>query len=379
MAFFETNNRKNLRTQPTYSPLPINYPFRRSFEHHSDPKSLREIKNRVLHVIHTEPSAQQSIRNEVRVHAGYSTLPKQANDYHPEENRHSSVFKVMPEMFKFTLEDAITDPSNGDDNEKHGGSIGVNDRRDANLIRIFPSPVTDHSSERSTLSTRVVEQYVHPVTYQPRTLDQPTVASPVESEGKQYASNLSVTKHIVIVPTRQRNRSYGHLKFFNPMTASSRVVFREQKIPYPKPTTITTEVSFTEDNPTSDIITNSPSTFRFPSTEMPQFKFQSMKLDKKSTRKNVNKPVVKGKTETKQNPRKSRRNNLEVTGSYSRQRTQGTADREKSTKPSGNEAKETEKNSENRVKGHQKQESVASSDPVQQTTEMAPSEVKHYQ
>lgn len=348
MAYFDTLNHKNLRAQATFSPLPINYPFRRSMDQ-SDPSPAMEIKNRAFHLTHLEPAAQQSTQNDVTVHSGYTSFTddyaNQAEDFYPEEDRHSAVFEVMPEMYKFTLEDAVRDVPSGEGS--YGGDVGVDGNRDGNRIRSFQGPVTeappDSSEYSNALNTRTVEEYVNPVAYQPLDVEEPTADYPINTEVNQYAANNQIYNHVSAAmyeprhmpdqPVRQTFHDYGQMGYANPIAASSRVVTRELRMHNPKPTTITSETAVTEDNPNSDIITRSPKTFEISSWASTQLKFQSKKTEKKDLPKNLEKlNEMKSKSDVKRNTRKARLSNLEVTGSYSKQRTQGAVDAEKSLK-----------------------------------------------
>lgn len=380
MAFFEANNQKNLRTQPTYSPLPISYAFKRSMDTSSQsPVTPKEATSRVFHLNSMEPSAMHSMQNDIKVHSAYTSFTsddgKNEDDYVPEENRQSVMFEIMPEMYKFTLEDAIRDTRGG-----IGGSGG--DRSFLGPVTEAPPEIPDYPNG---LHSKVVEEYVNPYSYQIHEEAQPTADYPMNQEQDEFneADEILNRAPTRLYEPRRSLSSRGRLRYHdyeqrynNPVAAASRVVQREYRINSPKPTTITSDVAITEDNPSSDIITKSPRNFQFMNWDPVQLKTHTMKMEKKNITKYTTKPNEKIKNDIKLSKRKGRRNNLEVTDSYSRQRTQGASD---SRRNENQEERTVNQNANNdEMTDHHNDEFVASSDQVQRAG-TRPSEVNYFQ
>lgn len=293
--------------------------------------SGQEKNGRPIGLGEVEQLTMDSIQNNVKVHSPYPYENFIKNDgineenVYPEENRQSVVLEGMPEMFKFTLEDAIRDFRGG------GGNS------DGNRLNSFLGPVTEAPLETQDypngLNSKVVKEYVNPTAYQTFNEVQPTDANIVDREPGEYTENIEILNHaptIVYEPRRimtsrggLRYRGYERQRYNRPMTSAPKIVFREYKTQTPKPTIITSEVAVTEENPSSDLITKSPGNFQFFSWDPSQLTVQSVKVNKNNNPKYITN--FDNGFESTEIKRKSRQNALEMTGSYSRQRTQGTA------------------------------------------------------
>lgn len=360
--------------QPTYSPLPISYAFRRSMDSAGqESSSPQQASSRAFHVNNMEPAA--SMQNDIKVHSAYTSFTsddgRNEDDFAPEENRQSMVFEIMPEMYKFTLEDAIRDTRGS--SASGGGGSGVADR--LGPVTEAPTEISDHPNG---LHSRIVEEYASPNNYYGYADDnKPTIDYPVNAEPSEDDEllNRAPTRYEPVRPLAPRGKfrynDFEQQRYNNPMVAASRVVQREYRLNSPKPTGISSDVAaITEDNLSTDIITKSPRNFQFMTWEPLQLKLQA-------TKRNAAKTNDKIKNETRMSKRKGRLSDLEVIGSYSRQRTQGTVDAQpnqshaRSFIEQHNEAKHTPDHRSNDA-------SVSSSDQVSRSG-TRPSEVNYFQ
>lgn len=292
LAYFEAINKKYLSREPTYSPLPIMYPFRRSMDRMKS--SGHQTR---AHIGEVEQTGMHSMQNHIQLAPSERT--HQISEIDEAESK--------PEMFKFTLEDAM--------GKSHDGVDGTN-----TFYSLYSTegPVTTGSTAVQT--NKVIEEYVNPRTY--KMLD-----DPLDAEPQAYTERFEIL-------SRAPTRVYQHRRIMTPgANFSYRIfdrqryhrptAFRELKPPTPSPTEeAVTEESYATNEPIMS--TKSPGTFKFFSWDPSQLIVQALKVAKGNKFRKQPDADSEAK-ETMEIKRKSRQNMLEVSSSYSKQRTQGMA------------------------------------------------------
>lgn len=317
MAYFDENNQKNVFAPITFAPVPM-HQFHRSYNEGIAPSNI-QLKNRNYQMLEgeEEPIQMQSVHN-MQTHAepNYMNFDNIAQEEEriPEEAKAYLDLVPMPEMYKFTLDDVVLRP------------------RETRIINPFEGPVTmapppSLDEFPSSLDLNTAHIHVNDLAMEnPESLmkhfPMSTISSqnlPDENEMQPFGIRSNKNNERYSFP-KTSYRKVERERFFNPIGSSSRLIARQFRKFDSNPTPTTIDITPSTEASSNDEVQIRAAIESW--TPTPQLRSKNSKRTRADYRK-LHQQMENVKNQAENSKTEPRHQHLEVSRSYTKQRTQG--------------------------------------------------------